>query len=174
VLGTLVFEMGWIFVQAARGVDSHFNDRTSFDDLMFGFIGLGAGLLSFGALWPGLVASRLVLSAPESHDRLVALGIALGFLGTGLQLPWTREALVDAGRFQSAFEASRVLPLLDKRLDGSDPRPVHFVAAHLMHGLPTLATALARVNPGLGESAAVGLLLPLAALSLPLKVWLML
>lgn len=173
VLGALVFEMGWILVQAARGVDSHFNDRTAFEDLMFGLMGLGAGLLSFGALWLGLVASRLVLRAPETHDRLVALGIALGFVGTGLLLPWTGEALVDAGRSQSAFEASVVLPLLGWRLDGSDPRPAHFVAAHLMQGLPGLAAALARVNPGRRKAAAVGVLLSLAASSVLLTVWLM-
>jgi hypothetical protein len=48
VLAALVFEMSWILVQAARGVDSHFNDRTAFEDLMFGLMGLGAGLLSLG------------------------------------------------------------------------------------------------------------------------------
>jgi hypothetical protein len=173
VLGALVFEMSWILVQAARGVDSHFNDRTAFEDLMFGLMGLGAGLLSFGALWLGLVASRLVLKAPEAHDGLIALGIAIGFVGTGLLLPWTGEALVDADRSQSAFEASLVLPLLGWRLDGTDPRPAHFVAAHLMQGLPMLAAALARVEPIRGKAAAVGVLLAVAATSVLLTLWLM-
>ena len=173
VLAALVFEMSWILVQAARGVDSHFNDRTAFEDLMFGLMGLGAGLLSLGALWLGLVALRPVMKEPQHRDRLIALGIALGFVGTGLLLPWTGEALVDADRSQSAFEASLVLPLLGWRLDGSDPRPAHFVAAHLMQGLPALAVALARVNPGRRKAAAVGVLLSMAASSVLLTFWLM-
>jgi hypothetical protein len=173
VLGALVFEMGWILVQAARGVDSHFNDRTTFEDLMFGLMGLGAGVLSLGALWLGLVASRLTLTAIEINDRVIALGIALGFVGTGLLLPWTGEALVDAGRSQSAFEASSSVPLLGWRLDGSDPRPAHFVAAHLMQALPLVAAALARVNQSRRRAAAVGVLLTVAATGVLLTLWLM-
>jgi hypothetical protein len=173
VLGALVVEMSWILVQAARGVDSHLNDRTAFEAWMSGLMGLGAALLSFGALWLGLVASRLVQRAAETHDRLVALGIALGVVSTGLLLPWTREALVDAGRSQSAFEAILVVPLLGWRLDGSDPRPAHSVAAHLMQGLPALAAALACVNPGRHTAAAAGALLSSAASSVLLTVWLM-
>lgn len=173
VLAALVFEMSWILIQAARGVDSHFNDRTAFEDLMFGLMGVGAGLLSLGALWLGLVASRLALAAVETQDRLIALGIALGFIGTGLLLPWTGEALVDAGRSQSAFEASLVVPLLGWRLDGADPRPAHFVAAHLMQGLPLVAAALARVNQSRRNAAAVGVLLLLCATCVLLTLWLM-
>ncbi len=50
VVGALVFEMTWIVAQAARGVDSHFNNQTAFEDLMFGLMGVGAALLSMGAV----------------------------------------------------------------------------------------------------------------------------
>ena len=173
VLGALAFEMSWILIQAARGVDSHFNERTAFEDLMFGLMGVGAALLSLGALWLGLVASRLVVTSVAASERLVTLGIALGFTGTGLLLPWTGEALVDAGRSQSAIEAKLVVPLLGWRLDGSDPRPAHFVAAHLMQSLPLLGVALARFNQSRRETAAVGVLLLLAATSVLLTAWLM-
>ena len=173
VLGALVFEMGWILVQAARGVDSHFNDRTAFEDLMFGLMGVGAGLLSLGALWLGLVGSRLALTTLETNDRVIALGIALGFVGTGLLLPWTGEALVDVGRSQSAFEAGLVVPLLGWRLDGSDPRPAHFVAAHLMQALPLLAVVLTRVRHSRRRAAVVGALLSVAATGVLLTLWLM-
>lgn len=173
VLGALIFEMSWILVPAARGVDSHFNERTAFEDLMFGLMGVGAMLLSLGALWLGLAASRLTLTAVGAGDRLVALGIALGFIGTGLLLPWTGEALVDAGRSQSAFEAEFVLPLLGWRLDGSDPRPAHFVAAHLMQILPLAALGLARVHHGRRGAVALGSVLLLAVSSVSLTIALM-
>jgi hypothetical protein len=173
VLGALLFEMSWILVQAARGVDSHFNERTAFEDLMFGLMGVGAALLSLGALWLGLAASRLALAAVEAKVQLIALGIALGFVGTGLLLPWTGEALVDAGRSQSAFQAELVVPLLGWRLDGSDPRPAHFVAAHLMQGLPLVALALVRVRQIGHRTAPVGVLLGLAVTGVLLTYWLM-
>ena len=143
---TLVFEMTWMATQAARGLDSHFNEATPFEELMFSLMGVGAALLSLGTLWLGVVASWLAFGAASINERLIALGIALGFVGTGLLLPWTGEALVEAGRSQSAIEAGTVIPLLGWRLDGSDPRPAHFVAAHMMQVLPVAAIILARYS----------------------------
>lgn len=170
VLVALVFEMSWILVQAARGVDSHFNERTAFEALMFSLMGLGAALLSLAVLWLGLVASWLAVQSVVPRDRLMASGLALGFVVTGLLLPWTGEALVDVGRSQSAFHAHLMVPLLGWRLDGSDPRPAHFVAAHFMQLLPAAAYLLARFLPGmrlwvagsmLGVMAVGGILLTL-------------
>ena len=144
---TLTFEMTWMAIQAARGLDSHFNEATPFEELMFSLMGVGAALLSLGTLWLGVVASWLAFGAARINDRLIALGIALGFIGTGLLLPWTGEALVEAGRSQSAIQASTVIPLLGWRLDGSDPRPAHFVAAHIMQILPLAAVLMTRYGP---------------------------
>jgi hypothetical protein len=173
VLGALVFEMGWILVQAARGVDSHFNERTALEEWMFGLMGVGAALLSLAVLWLGLVASWLVLRANRPGERLMALGLALGFVGTGLLLPWTGEALVDVGRSQSAFESAVVLPLLGWRLDGSDPRPAHFVAAHGMQLLPAVAMILTRWQLGWRQRVAEGILVVLAVGGAVLTLWLM-
>jgi hypothetical protein len=53
---------------------------------------------------------RLVLSAAAPKERLIAWGIALGFVSTGLLLAWTGEALVDVNRSQTAIDAQVVLP----------------------------------------------------------------
>lgn len=173
LIGFMVFEMTWIAVQAARGVDSHFNERTPFEAVMFSLMGIGAAVLSLGVLWLGLAASRLVLAATAPGTRVIALGVGLGFVGTGLLLPWTGEALVDAGRSQSAVEAVAVMPVLGWRLDGSDPRPAHFVAAHLMQALPLLALWLARPSGKGRQSGAEGLLVGLAAGGVLTTLWLM-
>lgn len=173
LIGFMVFEMTWIAVQAARGVDSHFNERTPFEAVMFSLMGIGAAVLSLGVLWLGLAASRLVLAATAPGTRVIALGVGLGFVGTGLLLPWTGEALVDAGRSQSALEAVAVMPVLGWRLDGSDPRPAHFVAAHLMQALPLLALWLARPSGKGRQSGAEGLLVGLAAGGVLTTLWLM-
>jgi hypothetical protein len=129
VTAALAFEMTWIVVQAARGVDSHFNNRTAFEDLMFSLMGVGAAILCLGAIWLGAAASRLAFVAAAAKDRVIALGIALGFVSTGLLLACTGEALVDVNRSQTAINASTVLPLLGWRLDGGDPRPgVHLIS----------------------------------------------
>lgn len=161
--GTLVFELTWIMLQAARGSDSHFNERTAFESLMFSLMGVGASIMSLAVLWLGLAASRLVWLASTVKDRLIALGVALGFVASGFLLPWTGEALVDAGRSQSAVEAAITMPLLGWRLDGSDPRPAHFVAAHLMQVLPLLALWLARSSRSDRQAAPGAALVALAA-----------
>lgn len=79
VLVALVFEMSWILVQAARGVDSHFNERTAFEALMFSLMGIGAALLNLAVLWLGLVASWLAGQSVVPRDRLMAIALALGF-----------------------------------------------------------------------------------------------
>jgi hypothetical protein len=71
VLVALVFEMSWILVQAARGVDSHFNERTAFEALMFSLMGIGAALLNLAVLWLGLVASWLAGQSVVPRDRLI-------------------------------------------------------------------------------------------------------
>ena len=172
VLAALVFEMGWIAVQAARGVDSHFNERTAFEALMFSLMGAGAATLSLGTLWLGIVAGRMLSGAFMTQDRLIALGIALGFVSTGLLLPWTGEALVDVGRSQTAIGTGWAVPVLGWRVDGSDPRPAHFVAAHLMQALPLAAIALAagarHRRPGLPQATLAGLTAALVGLTIAL------
>lgn len=170
---TLTFEMTWMAIQAARGLDSHFNEATPFEELMFSLMGVGAALLSLGTLWLGVVASWLAFGAASINDRLIALGIALGFVGTGLLLPWTGEALVEAGRSQSAIQASTVIPLLGWRLDGSDPRPAHFVAAHIMQILPLAAVLMTRYGPSSRPGISALALFILAAASTLLTVWVM-
>lgn len=170
---TLTFEMTWMAIQASRGLDSHFNEATPFEELMFSLMGVGAALLSLGTLWLGVVASWLAFGAASINDRLIALGIALGFIGTGLLLPWTGEALVEAGRSQSAIQASTVIPLLGWRLDGSDPRPAHFVAAHIMQILPLAAVLMTRYGPSSRPGISALALFILAAASTLLTVWVM-
>jgi hypothetical protein len=70
VTAALAFEMTWIMVQAARGVDSHFNNRTAFEDLMFSLMGVGAAILCLGAIWLGAAAG--VVPKPVECGRMTA------------------------------------------------------------------------------------------------------
>ena len=173
VTAALAFEMTWIVVQAARGVNSHFNNRTAFEDLMFSLMGVGAAILCLGAIWLGAAASRLTFVAAAAKDRVIALGIALGFVSTGLLLACTGEALVDVNRSQTAINASTVLPLLGWRLDGGDPRPAHFVAAHLMQALPLLAVWMAASERPQRQGLFFGILVCLTGCALVLTLWLL-
>ena len=172
LIGTGIFEIGWITVQASRGVDSHFNEMTSFEALMFSLMGVGATILSLGVLWLGLTALRLSFRELVPKDHLIAVGIALGFIGTGLLLPWTGEALVQPGISQSAIAANWVLPLFGWRLDGSDPRPAHFVAAHIMQILPLMAIWLARTYQPNRHAISIQALIAMTVGSIFLTLWL--
>ena len=140
---------------------------------MFSLMGVGAAILCLGAIWLGAAASRLAFVAAAAKDRVIALGIALGFVSTGLLLAWTGEALVDVNRSQTAINASTVLPLLGWRLDGSDPRPAHFVAAHLMQALPLLAVWTAASERPQRQGLFFGILVCLTGCALVLTLWLL-
>ena len=143
LVAVLWLELGWIALQSARGEDSHFNAGSVLEGLMFSLMGLGAAWMTAVTAYLGIVAGwHWVRAHPGSAREPLLLGIALGCLLSGVLLAWTGEALVEAGVSQSAIGAAH-LPLLGWRLDGSAPRPAHFLAAHLMQILPMLASGLA-------------------------------
>ena len=53
VVGSGVFEVLYIFLQAARGRESHFNITTAVESAMYGLMGLGAFILVLGSFYLG-------------------------------------------------------------------------------------------------------------------------
>lgn len=141
---TIAFELGYISLQSARGVDSHFRAATALEALLFGLMGVGAGFMALSFVWIGAVAAWAC-----RHDRSAALaGVGLGFVAAGVLTAYTGESLVNVGLSQSALPGTGwALPFLGWRLDGSDPRPAHFIAVHLLQIGPALGLAVAAAMP---------------------------
>lgn len=140
-----VFEVMYIFLQAARGRESHFNNATAVESAMYGLMGLGALLLVLGSFYLGYLLFREYQS---THNQPLLLASALG-LTTGsvltLIVAGYMSSQTDNGITASSFEALRV-PVFGWYLNGQDLRIPHFFATHIMQLLPLYGFWLSQKN----------------------------
>ena len=130
-------EMAWMFRQAARGAESHFNVATPLEATMYKLMGVGAVSLVIGAGIVGWIARR---DAAARMGPALREGVWLGF-GLGALL-----TLVIAGTMSSGTgphvglhpAGAPTLPLLGWSGVAGDLRPAHFLAIHAMQALPLL------------------------------------
>lgn len=128
-------EIGYIFVQAARGQPSHFNVSTPFHMAMFSLMASGAVLLTCAAAIVGVLVA---------HDRSVALGratqagVVLGLaLGTVLTLLTAfRLGANMSHHVGHAAAGSPAMPMTGWSLVVGDLRVPHFLATHMMQVIP--------------------------------------
>ena len=132
-----IAEMAWMFRQAARGAESHFNLATPLEATMYTLMGVGAVSLVVGAGIIGWIARR---DADARMGPALREGVWLGF-GLGALL-----TLVIAGTMSSGTgphvgvhpAGAPTLPLLGWSGITGDLRPAHFLAIHAMQALPLL------------------------------------
>jgi hypothetical protein len=133
VAGTL--ELAWIGWQASQGLESHFNNDTTFFNLMYGLMGLFAVVLVGSTLplaWE--IARRPAAGLRKDFVAAVVIGLVLTFLlGGGL------------GGYMSAQPGHAVgatgghVPLFGWNRSGGDLRIAHFLGIHAQQALPILA-----------------------------------
>ncbi|MBK8899618.1 MAG: hypothetical protein IPM53_00400 [Anaerolineaceae bacterium] len=148
-LGFLVEYVG-IFIQATRGVRSHFNVSTPFDATIFSLMG------SFVmVIWVMNMATAVLLMRQKMNNRpfawalrlgllVTAVGAVLGFLMTN-PTPDQLSAM-QAGEVVSIVGAHSVgvvdggpgLPFVGWSTAGGDIRPAHFVGLHALQIVPLL------------------------------------
>jgi hypothetical protein len=159
-----LFEVGYISLQAGRGVGSHFNIATPLEEWMFRLMGIGALILTGGSLVLGLLLARS--GAPglsPTFRRGVIWGLVLTFVlgvSSGLvivfnQQHWVGGTLSDAGGF----------PIFGWSRDGGDLRVAHFFGLHAMQILPAFALAAERVAARSARAAVAAATLALVALT---------
>ena len=130
-----IFEVMYIFLQAARGRESHFNYSTPVESTMYGLMGLGALVLVIGSFYLGYLLFWEYLTTRNQPLLLAsAFGLTIGSVLT-LGIAGYMSSQTDGGISASAFEALRV-PVLGWYLNGQDLRIPHFFATHMMQLLP--------------------------------------
>lgn len=149
-------EMVAITLQAARGVRSHFNIATPFDNFIFAAMGI-----IITVLWVTMMVLAVAMLRAKLKDRplgsALRLGLVVSLVGAGLgffmtaprpeQLQSLRagEAPVEAGSHTfGAKDGGPGLPLVGWSTTAGDMRPAHFLGLHGMQVLPLLAALLAR------------------------------
>ena len=135
VLCCAIFENVYIALQAARGLESHFNRSTPFHAVMYALMGLFAMLLVATCLplareiarhpAPGLPPERRVAAVTGLVLTFALGGLLGGYLGSG------------PGHSVGAVGAQ--LPLLGWNRAGGDLRVAHFFGLHAAQALPLLA-----------------------------------
>lgn len=140
---TSLFEVGYITLQAARGMASHYNTADPFHAALYGL--MGAAAVALTALSP-TVAALLLRHRPRSWSTAfwlsVLLGLTLTFVlgaGAGAVLSsgdghWIGGMRTDEGG----------VPIVGWSRTGGDLRVAHFLGIHAMHALPPLGFALGR------------------------------
>jgi len=134
---TVIAELAYLTIQAARGRHSHWNFETQFESLMYAAMGVGAVIMILVAAVIGLLVYRYPVRKMRQGLRLgILLGMVLGFITT----------LIVAG-YMSSQNSHWVggvpsdadgLPIVGWARGGGDLRVPHFFATHLMQIIPLI------------------------------------
>jgi hypothetical protein len=145
-----------IVLQVLRGVRSHFNQATPFDNTLWLLMGVFVGVI-----WvAGLIAAVLVWRAPNVNPTLslsLRFGVVLMLVGALLAgfmtVPTSEQlALGDAGKPMplsgtntfGAAEGGASLPFVGWSTVGGDGRIAHFVGLHALQILPLVGWWISR------------------------------
>ena len=139
--GILAFEVVLIFLQAARGVGSHFNVATLFDGAVFQAMGVAIAGLSVCQV----VAAVLLLRQPF-QDPVLAWSLRLGMAITALggAVGWIMA--VHLGHTVGAPDGGAGIPLTNWSTQHGDLRAAHFFGIHALQLLPLVAWLAGRLR----------------------------
>lgn len=136
IFGT--FELAYITLQAARGMESHFNVSTPFYIAMYALMGIAAALLVGSTLpmaWE--IARRPARGLQGSFVTAVVLGLILTFLlGGGL------GGYMSSQIGHSVGAQGGHVPLFGWNRSGGDLRIAHFLGIHAQQAIPILGALI--------------------------------
>lgn len=149
----VVFEVGVIDLQAARGVTSHFNVGTTLDGVLFGTMGLaivvawGAAIALTAALFRHRFTDEAFGWALRLGMLLTVIGQATGGLMTSptkaqLEAARTSRITVAGAHTVGAPDGGPGVPITGWSREHGDLRVPHFVGMHAVQALPALAWIL--------------------------------
>jgi hypothetical protein len=174
---SMLVEITCIAGQSFRGVASHFNHATTWDDAVFSLMGTMILLNTLLAI----VLLRLFFRLPSGPPRPLLWGIRLGLILFLAGSALGGLMVAHDGHTVGASDGGPGLPLVNWSTRAGDLRPAHALALHALQALPLFGWLVAR-RTALPEErktvlvwafaavylAAAGLMLGLALLGRPL------
>ena len=146
VVAAGLFEVLYIFLQAARGRESHFNNSTVIESVMYGLMGLGAVILVVGSFYLGCLLYREHQTKRNSILLLFsALGLIIGSVLTLIIASYLSSGTTGYSIDENTKNVIR-MPIFSWYLDGKDLRIPHFFATHMMQIFPIYGLWLTRKN----------------------------
>lgn len=142
-ISAAIFEVGYIALQAARGLGSHFNTATPLFALMYSLMAIGA---VFVLLPAPIIGGLALLDNNASLNSALRLAIGIGLIGgTILTLVTAFRLGANGSHFVGTpLLQGRLMPLTGWSLSVGDLRPAHFLATHMMQALPVAGLVLGR------------------------------
>lgn len=137
-IAVAMYEAGFITLQGARGVASHFNRTTPWESAGATLMAVGAGVLVLVTVWVGSVA---LWQARQARWAPLPLAIGLGFVLGAVLAGWTGGAMGAARGYwpQPLTEPVLWMPVTGWVLSQVDLRIAHFAGLHQMQLLPAIA-----------------------------------
>jgi hypothetical protein len=137
---SMIFEQGYISIQAARGRLSHYNGETPLEGLMFNFMGLGAVNL----ILVSFVLGILIWKYGNKDSSGFRLGSILGLtLGSVLTLIYAMAMGIAPSHLVGEAVNNSKVPILGWSREVGDLRIPHFIATHMMKYSPKIIVSLA-------------------------------
>ena len=153
---TLLAEIGLIVLQAGRGVQSHFNNTTTFDSAVFGAMGTLIMIV-----WVLSLAAAVLLLVQKMDDRAFAwslrLGLIVALLGALLGFTMVTPTPDQMASFNTDTPSTIIgahsvgvadggegLPFTGWSTEGGDLRISHFIGLHALQVLPLAAMVINR------------------------------
>ena len=141
VVSVMLFELGVIVVQAARGKLSHFNASSVLDAILFAAMGMAITLLTAWTGYMGILFFRLKMGAVNAA---YLWGIRLGILLFVLFAFEGFFMVARLGHTVGAADGGPGLPMINWSTRYGDLRIAHFFGMHALQLLPLFGYYLAR------------------------------
>ncbi|SET55371.1 hypothetical protein [Hymenobacter actinosclerus] len=140
---SMVVEIGCIFLQAARGTTSHYNNASLFDGVVFGLMGVFILVNTLLTIWAVYLVWRHRPAGPAGYVWGVRLGLGLFLVGSVLGGVMIRLGQHTVG----APDGGPGLPGLGWSTRAGDLRAAHFLGLHSLQMVPLLGWALSHWLP---------------------------
>lgn len=133
--GVMLFELSWIFIQAARGTTSHFNYSTSFEGIMFSLMGLA---IAVSTTWTLMLLKWTFAQDFRIHPgQLWALRFGIIYFVLFGYAGFVMGA--QGAHTVGAADGGSGLVFLNWSLNHGDLRIPHFFGMHALQILPILS-----------------------------------
>ena len=138
----MIIEIACVILQSARGVASHFNHATPFDDAIFGLMGLTIALNTLAMVLFIAIIRRDTPINREGYIWGIRLGVLL-FLAASAQ---GGVIVANDAHTVGAADGGAGLPFVNWSTEYGDLRIAHFFGMHAMQALPLLGFFLDKVK----------------------------
>lgn len=141
---TMILEITAIALQSARGVQSHFNQATAFDAIIFSLMGL---MILANTIAVAIVLIAFIVKAPDISPGYL-WGIRLGIVGFLLASGVGGIMIRNMAHAVGVADGGPGLPFVNWSTEGGDLRVAYFLGLHALQLLPLTGFLLDRKKPG--------------------------